>query len=257
MEERNENKLSFWLKEEAQAFKGWDFSHMDGRWAFEDLPWGYEDLVKEYLSPDLQLLDMGTGGGEMLLTLKHPYEHTTVTEAYPPNIALIQKTLTPLGITVVPVEQDDVLPIDNDSFDIVINRHESFDADEVFRVLKPSGVFITQQVGGQNNRALSELLIKDFESPYPSWDVANAAKDLEAAGFDILNEKEAFPKLTFLDTGAIVYFAKIIEWEFPGFSVAACREPLEAIERTIQGTGHFVSIEHRFLLAAKKPRTNK
>lgn len=257
MEEKREKQYTEWLKEEAQAFKGWDFSYLDGRWTFEDVPWRYKELVQKNLTPDMNLLDMGTGGGEFLLTLNHPCEHTTVTEAYPPNITLLQKNIAPLGITVVPVEQDDVLPIDDEIFDIVINRHESFDEDEVFRMLRPGGVFITQQVGGQNNRALSELLIKDFESPYPNWDAANAAEDLEAAGFDILKEKEAFPKLTFLDTGAIVYFAKIIEWEFPGFSVAACREPLKAIERTIQETGHFVSIEHRFLLVAKKPRTNK
>ncbi|MEX1307015.1 MAG: methyltransferase domain-containing protein [Eubacteriales bacterium] len=257
MNERLKTQYSHWLKEEAQAFAGWDFSYLDGRWQFEALPWAYKDWVKTYLSPALKLLDMGTGGGEILLGFNHPHKNTTVTEAYPPNIALIQKFLAPLGISVVPVKQDDLLPIADNVFDIVINRHESFDADEVFRVLKPGGVFITQQVGGQNNRVLSEFLIEDFKPPYPDWDATHAAKKLALSGFEVLEKKEAFPNLTFLDTGAVVYFAKIIAWEFPGFSVKACFEPLEAIERTIQETGHFVSKEHRFLLVAKKPDTKK
>ena len=51
--------------------------------------------------PEKELLDMGTGGGEFLLTLGHPGEHTTVTEGYPPNVQLCRQRLEPLGIQVV------------------------------------------------------------------------------------------------------------------------------------------------------------
>ena len=65
-------------------------------------------------------------------------------------------TLRPHGIPVVQVEgapdndcQDGVrgrLPYADRAFDCVANRHESFLATEVFRILKPGGRFITQQV---------------------------------------------------------------------------------------------------------------
>ena len=32
---------------------------------------------------------MGTGGGEFLLTLDHPFYNTVVTESYPPNVLTI------------------------------------------------------------------------------------------------------------------------------------------------------------------------
>lgn len=48
-------------------------------------------------------------------------------------------------------------------FDIIISRHEAFDIDEVYRLLKPNGLFITQQVGGLNNKELSQFLISDFK----------------------------------------------------------------------------------------------
>ncbi len=43
-------------------------------------------------------------------------------------------------------------------------------------------------------------------------------------------------KLLDLDTGAVVCFVKIIEWEFPGFSVAARLKPLKAIEKKLKKT---------------------
>ena len=69
-----------WLAEEQASFKGWNFSHIRGRWMDEQLPWDYEQLLRRYLSFEHQLLDMGTGGGEFLLSLDHPYSQCSVTE---------------------------------------------------------------------------------------------------------------------------------------------------------------------------------
>ena len=43
---------SIWKKEEKTAYiKGWDFSHIHGRYEEEnDLPWDYEKIVRQYLT---------------------------------------------------------------------------------------------------------------------------------------------------------------------------------------------------------------
>ena len=43
-------------------------------------------------------------------------------------------------------EEDKPLPFADNSFDLVLNRHDSYDVNEVRRVLKPGGYFITQDV---------------------------------------------------------------------------------------------------------------
>ena len=43
-----EELLKYLLAEEAHAFKGWDFSYLNGRWENEKLPWNYNDFVKKY-----------------------------------------------------------------------------------------------------------------------------------------------------------------------------------------------------------------
>lgn len=89
-----------WESEEEFSFKGWDFSHISGRWKSEDLPWDYYSIVTPYLKATDTLLDMGTGGGEFVLSLGHPHDLTSITESYEPNVELCNRELAPLGITV-------------------------------------------------------------------------------------------------------------------------------------------------------------
>lgn len=252
----NHEQFKKYLKnEEKQFFKGWDFSYLDGRWDGEHIPWDYKKIVLSYLQTEHRLLDMGTGGGEFLLTLGHPFYNTSVTEAYPPNVEICQTKLKPLRITVKQVFDDAVLPFEDFSFDIVINRHEAYDIGEVNRILKNGGYFITQQVGGKNDVDLAEKLINNRESLHPNHDLKNNIETFKNNGFGILQSEESFSSIRFYDTGALVYFAKIIEWEFPGFSVDACFDNLCKIEEEINETGYIEGTEHRFIIASKKIET--
>ncbi len=243
----------YWLSEEKKSFQGWDFSYIDKRKSTEPLPWNYDKIVREYLNTDSTLLDMGTGGGEYLLTLNHPYCNTFATEAYPLNFELCKRTLTPLGIDVRQVFNDDYLPFENEMFDIIINRHAAFDINEIFRLLKPNGLFISQQVGGLNNKELSKFLISDFKEISSSeHTLKNNLKLFNNKGMTILNSNECFPQLKFHDVGALVYFAKIIEWEFPNFSVNSCFNQLCQLQSVIEQQGYIVSNEHRFVIVAQK-----
>jgi SAM-dependent methyltransferase len=246
----------YWLSEEQHSFKGWDFSHLDKRTSEEPLPWNYDEIVRQYLNPNSILLDMGTGGGEYLLTLNHPYCNTFATEAYPPNFELCKNKLKPLGIDVRQVLNDNYIPFENEMFDIIINRYEFFDINEVYRLLKPGGLFITQQVGGLNNKELSRLLISDFKEVISSdFTLENNIKLIQGKGLTILKSNEYFPKLKFFDVGAVVYFAKIIEWEFPNFTVNSCFKQLCDLQLLIEQQGFIESAEHRFIVVAQKTNT--
>lgn len=238
--------------EENKVFKGWDFSHLENRWSCEDLPWDYRELLENHLKPEQKLLDMGTGGGEFLLSLNHPYNKTSVTEAWEPNVKLCKERLEPLGMEVKQVFEDSKLPFENNTFDIIINRHEAFDLKEVRRILRPNGIFITQQVGGRNNERLSKALIKDFQPLFSENTLDNTLKEANKNFFDVVYSKEFFPKLQFKDIGALVYFAKIIQWEFPNFSVDNCFEELCKLNYEIEKYGYIESKEHRFIVICRK-----
>lgn len=248
--------LNQWLAEEQAAhIHGWDFSHIHGRYQEEqNLPWNYNQLVRQYLRLESRILDIDTGGGEFLLSLKHPYHLTSATEAYPPNVSLCHDTLAPLGINFQEADGNGPLPFGDESFDLVLNRHGEYVPQEISRILKPGGIFITQQVGAENDRELVELLLpKAPPLPFPRQYLRLAQEELSGCGLCILEGQEAFSPIRFWDVGALVWFAHIIEWEFPGFSVASCLNGLRQAQAILERRGVIEGRAHRFLLIAQKP----
>lgn len=250
-----ETLRKIWLQEEEAAhIHGWDFSHIHGKYDEErDLPWNYREVVNRYLRPEMKLLDIDTGGGEFLLSFGHPCENLAATENYPPNVALYREKLLPLGIDFRQADGGGALPFDSQSFDLIINRHGDFNPAEISRVLKPGGVFVTEQVGAENDRELVALLLKDVpDLPFPEQYLEKAKAAFEQEGFCALEAEEAFRPIKFWDVGALVWFARVIEWEFPGFQVEDCLENLYRAQELLEREGVIEGRIHRFLLAAKK-----
>ena len=245
--------LNQWREEERRGMYGWDFSHLENRYEVSPLPWDYRERVREFLRPGVRLLDMGTGGGELLLTLRHPYELTSVTEGWAPNVELCRKRLEPLGITVreYDSERGGPMPFDDNSFDLVLNRHESYDLVEVRRVLKKNGFFLTQQVGGENNLPLIQQLCSGFPGNYVGFNLENELPKFRNAGFRVMRSDQAYLEGRFLDVGALVFQASVTPWEFPGFSVDNCQEVLFRFQDMVEKQGFVPALEHRFLIVAK------
>ena len=239
------------MLEEQKSFIGWDFSYLNGRMTEEPLNWDYKKIIKSYLKKADRLLDMGTGGGEFLLSLNHKANLTCITEGYLPNFHLCKERLEPLGITVKYISDDKEVPYENQMFDIVINKHESYDLDEVYRILKPNGYFITQQVGGLNNVDLSDRLgcVRTIDKNH---NLKNILKNLDYSKFNALFYDEAFPKTKFLDLGALVYYAKILPWEFPNFSVDNNFDKIRNLEYDLFSKKYIETTEHRFILVLQK-----
>ena len=242
-----------WREEEKTAhIRGWDFSHISGRYEEDSLPWDYEEEVRKHLNRNMDILDYDTGGGEFLLSLGHPHNRTSATEGYPPNVELCRRELLPLGIRFKPCSDPSEIPFGNESFDRILNRHGSFDPGELYRLLRKGGIFITEQVGEDNERDLAGLVLPGTEKPFPGLNLSKQRKHFEEAGFRILKAEETYRKVRFYDVGAFVWFAHIIEWEFQGFSVDRCFEQLLTMQETIEKDGEVIGTTHRYLIIAEK-----
>ena len=200
----------------------------------------------------MKLLDIDTGGGEFLLSLGHPYENTAATENYPPNVQLCKETLIRWGIDFRQADGAGKLPFDDGTFDMVIDRHGDFNPPEIYRILKPGGVFVMQQVGAENDRELVELLCGKVPMPFPEQYADKAAKAFRDAGFSIVRKEECFRLIRFYDVGALVWFAHVIPWEFPNFSVDTHLDKLFNAQHILKEIGCVEGRTHRFLLVAKK-----
>lgn len=250
---KTELKL-IWKKEENAAhIHGWDFSHIYGRYDDEDdLPWDYEQIIRKYLKNDSYILDYDTGGAEFLLSLNHPFDKTAATEGYKPNVKLCKEKLIPLGVNFKECDNPSNIPYGDGTFDIILNRHGDYDTKEIYRLLKKDGIFITQQVGGDNDRELVEMVLPGTAKPFPHHNLGEQRRLFEDAGFHLVDAQESFRPINFYDVGAFVWFARIIEWEFPDFSVDKCFEYLLKMQQTIEKEGKITGTSHRFLIVARK-----
>jgi SAM-dependent methyltransferase len=236
---------------------GWDFSWLEGRATEERTWWGYRQLAAQEVAAATTVLDIQTGGGELLAEiLRDAAEQpavVVVTESWPPNLVRARHNLEPFGAWVTEVSDDAELPFDDDIFDLVLSRHP-VDArwDEVARVLKPGGVYLAQHVGAGSNRELIEFLmgpraVSGRRSP------ERAVTEAQAAGLWVLDLRSTTLRVEFFDVGAIVYFLRLVVWTVPDFSVERYRERLLAIHRHIEREGSFVTYAKRFLIEAVKP----
>ena len=236
----------------AQDFSGWDFSWLNGRWHDQSPSWNYHQLVEEKAQHVESLLDMGTGGGEFLASLQNRPPQTAATESYPPNIIVAQQQLTPLGIDVFAFEDDQSLPLPDNTFQLIINRHESYAPSELYRILQPGGTFLTQQVGPKNCIEINKFLHAPLEPDVETWSLDQETQQLKDAGFDIIRAEEELLDSIFDDIGAIAFYLKIIEWQIPDFEINTYHDHLLALHEFIETNGSFNGIDHRFLIEARK-----
>jgi SAM-dependent methyltransferase len=198
------------------------------------------------------MLDLQTGGGEMLARLPHLPALVVATEGYAPNVAIAGCRLLPRDAYVV-AAQDDQLPFSNEVFDLVTSRHPIATWwDEIFRVLQPGGTYLSQQVGPNSVRELSEFMLGRLP-PSNSRDPQLARVAAQTAGLVVEDLRQERLRTVFNDVGAVVYFLRLVIWIVPGFTVQGYHGKLHALHDQIERSGPFVSYAHRFLIEARKP----
>ncbi len=234
-------------------FSGWDFSSIKNRSKEHRTSWNYRLLARILMQGITSMLDQDTGGGEVLSSLAPFPPHTWATESYPPNIPVAQKRLEPLGAQIISDYTISSIPLPDSSLDLILNRHGGYSPGELIRLLKPGGIFLTQQVGGQNCIQLNELIQDQVEFEYSFWTTDLITRQLEDAGFGLITVSEDFPVLEFFDVGALVFFLRIVSWQIADFNVDKYHDRLLSIHRDILEKGPLMVHEHRILVEARKP----
>lgn len=239
---------------ESVPVEGWDFSWFAGRATEQRPTWGYAGLIGARMAGAGRVLDLQTGGGEVLAGAAAVGKPATLvaTEGWPPNAALAREWLEPLGGTVVEVAESDRLPFADGSFDLVVSRHPvTTDYVEVARVLAPGGAYLSQQVGEGSVRELYEFMMgpqKHGTSREPSRHRQQATD----AGLRVVELRDESLRMEFFDLAAVIVFLRKVIWIVPGFTVDAYRGRLRALHELIERDGPFVAHSRRFLIEARR-----
>jgi SAM-dependent methyltransferase len=128
------------------------------------------------------LLDVDTGGGELLASLAPLPARTIAVEGWEPNLSVARDRLAPLGVD-VRFAPDTNLPVEGRSVDLVLNRHGRLNPAEIARVLRPSGLLLTQQVGSDDCAGINEA-VQASAAYGTTWNAETAVDASAAAGLE-------------------------------------------------------------------------
>ncbi|MEU8002512.1 class I SAM-dependent methyltransferase [Catellatospora sp. NPDC049111] len=237
---------------QAAPLHGWDLSWLRDRIEEQPLPWSFGELARKAIDDAESLLDIDTGGGENLARLQPLPARTVATEAWEPNVAPAVARLRPLGVDVRVHRHGDRLPAADGEFDVVLNRHGHFDPAELWRVLRPGGLFLTQQVGADNDLALNEALGAPAVAHPRALTLDTAVSALRRVGFEVVDGRDARPTMLFRDIAAVVYQLRAVPWQIADFDVDRYDRQLRNLHRYIREHGAFTAHHHRLLVVARK-----
>jgi SAM-dependent methyltransferase len=240
-------RLRPWV-ERAEGFSGWSFD-LEERRLGPALPWSYEGEVRRLARGATAVLDLGTGGGERLASLRDGLPSRVVaTEEWHVNAPVARERLAPLGVEVVRARSL-ALPFAEGAFDLVIDRHEELEASEIERVLRPGGTFVTQQVGRGNWQELRPHFPRATD-----WGdlLGRYASELRGLGFAVETREHA-TRVAYPSLGEFVYMLAVASWTIPAFDLEADLDALLALEADCLRDEEFVVTEDRYLIIARKP----
>lgn len=79
-------------------------------------------------------------------SFRHSASKPSVTEGWEPNLSLLKRTVVPSGVKLYSDTNECLQGIQSSSFDLVTNSHGALPISRIAQVLKPGGVFVTEQV---------------------------------------------------------------------------------------------------------------
>ncbi|MEC9487956.1 MAG: class I SAM-dependent methyltransferase [Halanaerobium sp.] len=163
---------------------GWDFSRI--KVVSEGGKWDFYQKVRQRCRKDDLLLDIGTGGGERVLSLADAVHLIIGVDNSEEMIATARKNRQERGIRKARFFIMDSAKMDFPAgfFNLITCRHSVFKAREVYRLLAEGGIFMSQQVDETD-----KMNIKEFYGRGQSYGDAggtackNYIKLLQEAGF--------------------------------------------------------------------------
>lgn len=246
-----DTRLAQWRCDAAAPFQGWDFSYLNDRMVEAEPPWDYLGLAKAAVARSTDLLDVATGGGEILSSLAPFPGRARAVEGYEPNLAVARSRLEPLGVQVLTGSTSRGMPFEDGEFDLILNRHGGFRAAEMVRVLKSGGVFLSQQVAGDNLADLAEAFAAPLAAPNNTLE--NVASAFDTLGCEVRRAETWRGHVTFSDVGALIYFLRAIPWVVAGFDVDRHIEALEALQARVDAGEALRFTYTRYLIEVLRP----
>ena len=181
------------MYEKVGSVVGWDFSKIDKRKKVVGKKWDFLEIVKGYVTDRTVLLDIGTGGGKKLTEVAKIAGKAYGIDHQQSMIDTANRNLARTKMRNVEFKWGDAktLPFPEEYFDVIMCRHAPFYAQQVYRVMKSKGIFLTQQVYSEKDAINIKRIFgrgQGFGRERETNPIRRYVRELKAAGFEILRK---------------------------------------------------------------------
>jgi ubiquinone/menaquinone biosynthesis C-methylase UbiE len=203
------------IHDAAGDVEGWDFRGAEP--VPETEPWDWDLQVRAHVTPTSRVLDIGTGGGEVFREYAGAFALGLGVDRNYERIGVAQRK-TPEANLHFAVMDGGMLAVRRESIDTILARCADYDPIEVYRVLRPGGVFITLQMAEHDTqnvfdafrwRSYGRHWRAMFDSQALTYRTSlEAAADFQDLGCTEIRYEEYDVTQHFRDVASLVLFLK-------------------------------------------------
>lgn len=204
-----------------------------------------QEIVSKYLDEDTHLAAVSLDGGEYISSFNKLPPITYAVEA---QYEKAETKLINHNIKVTKLTDEGKLPFKDERLDVVVNELANYDKYDLYRVVKPGGYILVNQMGSDNYRELLNIFL-----PFKlqgRWDLESGSRTLSEIGLEVIDGVEEHGYVRFNSLTSFIHFMKgitrvdITQERFMNFYGQVLKQ--------IKEKSYFELTTHRFMIVARK-----
>lgn len=231
---------------------GWDFSKLDKRVNVRNRKWDFVTVVKKYNTKNSILLDLGTGSGEKIISIAKNCKRACGIDNSKFMIAKAKQNVKLKNVEFKIGDNNDI-PYQNKTFDIITSRHAPINFKEAYRVMKEGGLLITQQVGERDKQNIKDVFGKgqSYGKTHGKL-ISDYIKKAQDVGFNVL-VKDHYHSIEYYKFPDLIFLLKNTPI-IPEFNIKKDISFLEIIKKKFKSNLGIKTNSCRYLLIMKKSK---
>ncbi|WRK52124.1 hypothetical protein SD457_16805 [Coprobacillaceae bacterium CR2/5/TPMF4] len=204
-----------------------------------------KEVVARYLNDESHLAFISFDGGEYVNSFDYL---PPITYAVEVQNEKAEKLLEERSIKVTKLTKEGKLPFKDERIDVLADELANYDKYDLYRVVKPGGYIIVNQLGSDNYKELTSIFL-----PFKlrgRWDLEAGKQTLSEIGLEIVDSFEEHGFIRFDTLASFVQFLKgitrvdVTQERFMNF--------YSQVLQQIKEKSYFELTTHRFLVVARK-----
>lgn len=204
-----------------------------------------QEIVSKYLNEQTHLAAISLDGGDYISSFENLPPITYAVEA---QFEKAEEKLSSQNIKVTRLTSEGKLPFKDERLDVVVNELANYDKYDLYRVVKPGGYILVNQLGSDNYRELINTFLP-FRL-HGRWDLESGSRTLSEIGLEIVDGVEEHGYVRFNSLTSFIHFMKeitrvdISQDRFVNFYGHVLKQ--------IKEKNYYELTTHRFMVVARK-----